>query len=152
VVDTPVGRLGIGICFDIRFSEMAAVQANAGAHVLVYPGAFNTVTGPLHWELLQRARAVDNQLFVLTCSPARTPGGGYQAWGHSTAVGPFGEVLATTDELPGNVYAELDWSQIDARRRAIPLAAQRRGDVYALVDRKRSSDQGAVRGGFVSQY
>lgn len=63
--------------------------ANRGAQILVYPGAFNTVTGPLHWELLQRARAVDNQLFVLTCSPARMPGASYQAWGHSTAVGPF---------------------------------------------------------------
>jgi omega-amidase len=55
-------------------------------------GAFNCVTGPLHWELLQRARAVDNQLFVLTCSPARNPEASYQAWGHSTAVGPFAEV------------------------------------------------------------
>jgi len=137
VLNTAVGRLGVGICFDLRFGELCAVQANRGAQVLVYPGAFNTVTGPLHWELLQRARAVDNQLFVLTCSPARAPAG-YQAWGHSTAVGPFGEVLATCDEKPGIVYAELDFSQLAARRRAIPLAQQRRGDVYALLDRGRA--------------
>ena len=55
-------------------------------------GAFNTTTGPVHWELLQKARAVDNQLFVATCSPARNFEASYQAWGHSTAVGPFGEV------------------------------------------------------------
>ena len=59
-------------------------------------------TGPLHWELLQRARAVDGQLFVAACSPARdTSGEGYTAWGHSTAVGPFGEILATTGEWAG---------------------------------------------------
>ena len=69
VADTAIGRIGVGVRFDMRFPELAAVCANRGASMLVYPGAFNTVTGPLHWELLQRARAVDNQCFVLTCSP-----------------------------------------------------------------------------------
>ncbi len=59
-------------------------------------GAFNMTTGPAHWQLLQQARAVDNQLFVATCSPARGEGPGYIAWGHSTAVGPFAEILGTT--------------------------------------------------------
>jgi omega-amidase len=81
MVDTAVGRIGVGICFDMRFPELAMACAARGAQMLVYPGAFNTVTGPLHWELLQRARAVDNQLFVLTCSPARMPGASYQAGG-----------------------------------------------------------------------
>jgi predicted amidohydrolase len=75
-------------------------------------GAFNTVTGPLHWELLARARAVDNQCFVITCSPARNPEAGYQAWGHSTVVGPFAEVLATCEHEPTTVYAELDFAQV----------------------------------------
>jgi omega-amidase len=84
---------------------------------------------------------VDNQCFVLTCSPARnTTGEGYQAWGHSTAVGPFAEVLATTDERPGIVFAELDLGEVTRRRRNMPLATQRRGDLYAL------HDLGAVRG------
>jgi omega-amidase len=142
VVDTAVGRLGIGICFDIRFPEVAAVCANRGASVLVYPGAFNTVTGPLHWELLQRARAVDNQCFVLTCSPARdaaakekTPPG-YEAWGHSTVVGPFAEILATTQAEPAIVTCEIDLGEIARRRRDMPLEKQRRGDLYALVDVK----------------
>jgi len=137
VVDTSVGRLGIGICFDIRFPELSLAMANRGAQVLVFPGAFNTVTGPLHWELLQRARAVDCQCFVLTCSPARSPGASYQAWGHSSAIGPFAEILATTDEQPGTVYATLDFQHIQDRRRAIPLASQRRGDIYSLLDRKK---------------
>ena len=140
VVDTSVCRLGVGICFDIRFPEYAMVAANRGAQALVYPGAFNTVTGPLHWQLLAQARAVDNQCFVLVCSPARAEGASYQAWGHSTAVGPFAEVLATTEEAPATVFAELDFEQIAARRRAMPLAAQRRGDVYALLDRKQAGE------------
>jgi omega-amidase len=135
VVDTPLGiRIGIGICFDIRFPEMAAVACNRGAHMLVYPGAFNTTTGPLHWQLLQQARAVDNLVFCLTCSPARQPGASYQAWGHSTAVGPFAEVLATCDERPCTVFADLDMGELEKRRRAIPLYSQRRGDLYTLTD------------------
>jgi omega-amidase len=106
----------------------------------VYPGAFNTVTGPLHWELLLRARAVDSQLFVLACSPARVPGASYQAYGHSTAVGPFGEILATTEAAPGMVLADLELAQIAERRRAMPLQHQRRGDLYAVVDRKAAAE------------
>ncbi|GFH27150.1 omega-amidase [Haematococcus lacustris] len=118
------GRLGIGICYDIRFPEMAMVYAQQGCQLLVYPGAFNTTTGPLHWELLLRARAVDNQLFVAACSPARNPGSSYQAtaalavalgdtagqaWGHSTVVGPFAEVLATTGHEEDMVFADMDY-------------------------------------------
>ena len=74
VVDTPVGRIGVGICYDIRFPELAMLYARQGCQMILYPGAFNMTTGPLHWELLQRARAVDNQVFVMTCSPARKNG------------------------------------------------------------------------------
>ncbi|KAK4493273.1 hypothetical protein RD792_017848, partial [Penstemon davidsonii] len=66
IVDTDVGRIGIGICYDIQFQELAAIYAARGAHLLCYPGAFNMTTGPLHWELMQRARAADCQ--VLSCS------------------------------------------------------------------------------------
>ncbi|MCD7466437.1 Omega-amidase, chloroplastic [Datura stramonium] len=98
-------------------------------------------TGPLHWELLQRARAVDNQLYIATCSPARDAGGGYVAWGHSTLVGPFGEVLATTEHGEAIVISEIDYSQIELRRTNLPLEKQRRGDLYQLVDVQRSSSQ-----------
>ncbi|KAG2500830.1 hypothetical protein HYH03_001592 [Edaphochlamys debaryana] len=135
VVDTEAGRLGIGICYDIRFPELAQIYAQRGCQVLVYPGAFNTTTGPLHWELLAKARAVDNQLFVLTCSPARNPDSSYQAWGHSTAVGPFAEILATTEHQPATVYAELDYAHIGERRTNMPLRTQKRHDLYALLDK-----------------
>lgn len=140
VVDTTVGRLGIGICFDVRFSEQAAVAASRGAHILVYPGAFNTVTGPLAWSLLLRARAADNLLFVCACSPARVPGAGYQAYGHSMAVAPFGEVLAEADEHEALVVVDLEMAQIARRREQIPLYTARRGDVYTLVDREKAAE------------
>ncbi|XP_010273946.1 PREDICTED: omega-amidase, chloroplastic-like [Nelumbo nucifera] len=137
IVDTDVGRIGIGICYDIRFQELAMLYAARGAHLLCYPGAFNMTTGPLHWELLQRARAVDNQLYVATCSPARDAGAGYVAWGHSTLVGPFGEVLATTEHDEAVVIAEVDYSFIELRRTNLPLEKQKRGDLYQLVDVQR---------------
>ncbi|XP_059284014.1 omega-amidase, chloroplastic-like isoform X1 [Lycium ferocissimum] len=116
IVDTEVGRIGIGICYDIRFQELAAIYAARGAHLLCYPGAFNMTTGPLHWELLQRARAADCQLYVATCSPARDSGSSYVAWGHSTLVGPFGEVLVTTEHEETTLIAEIDYSVIEQRR------------------------------------
>ncbi|KAI3447187.1 hypothetical protein Pfo_003852 [Paulownia fortunei] len=137
IVDTDVGRIGIGICYDIRFQELAAIYAARGAHLLCYPGAFNMTTGPLHWELLQRARAADCQLYVATCSPARDCGSSYVAWGHSTLVGPFGEVLATTEHDEAIVISEIDYSLIEQRRKYLPFQRQRRGDLYQLVDVQR---------------
>ncbi|XP_042060399.1 omega-amidase, chloroplastic-like [Salvia splendens] len=137
IVDTDVGRIGVGICYDIRFQELAAIYAARGAHLICYPGAFNMTTGPLHWELLQRARAADCQLYVATCSPARDTGSSYVAWGHSTLVGPFGEVLATTEHDEAIVISEIDYSLIEQRRTYLPFQTQRRGDLYQLVDVQR---------------
>jgi omega-amidase len=131
VVDTALGKLGVGICYDMRFAEYAQACVAAGATVLCYPGAFNTVTGPAHWELLQRARAVDNQVFVLTCSPARNPDSKYQAWGYSSAISPWGEVLATTEHDEALVLATLDMGRVDETRQRIPIHAQKRYDLYA---------------------
>ncbi|OWK00561.1 NIT2, partial [Cervus elaphus hippelaphus] len=82
-------RVGLGICYDIRFAELAQIYAQRGCQLLVYPGAFNLTTGPAHWELLQRGRAVDNQVYVATASPARDEKASYVAWGHSTVVSPW---------------------------------------------------------------
>ena len=74
-----LGRFGLGICYDVRFPELAAISARQGCQLCLYPSAFNTTTGPLHWELLQRGRAVDNQIFFGMCSPARDLSAGYHA-------------------------------------------------------------------------
>ncbi|KAL9224230.1 hypothetical protein vseg_000290 [Gypsophila vaccaria] len=139
VVDTDVGRIGIGICYDIQFQELSAIYAARGAYLLCYPGAFSMTTGPLHWDLSQRSRAADNQLFVATCSPARDTNAGYVAWGHSSLIGPFGEVLATTEHEEAVVVAEIDYSLVEQRRMYLPVINQRRGDLYQIVDIQRQN-------------
>lgn len=140
---SPWGNIGVGICYDIRFPELALLLSQKyGCRILVYPGAFNMTTGPAHWELLQRARALDNQCYVLTASPARhvhteeeakmTKYPPYTAWGHSTVVSPWGEVVATTDEQAGIVVADLDMGRVDEVRQSVPILAQKRNDIYNL--------------------
>ena len=105
----PYGTIGIQICYDIRFPELMALYARKGAFAVIIPGAFNLTTGPLHWELLARARANDNQLYIALCSPARTGPEveGYKAWGESMLVDPMGRVLQKADGgNEGTVYAE----------------------------------------------
>ncbi|QDZ21091.1 omega-amidase [Chloropicon primus] len=138
VVDTRYGKFGIGICYDMRFPEMAMIYANRGVQMIVYPGAFNMVTGPVHWQLLQQARAVDNQLYVASCSPARDETASYTAWGHSQVIGPFAEVVASTEEKPGIVYADIDLKEVQERRQNMPLSKQRRADLYDLMDCRNS--------------
>jgi omega-amidase len=141
--ESPWGIIGIGICYDIRFPEYSQILAQqGGARILVFPGAFNLTTGPLHWELLQRGRAVDNQCWVLTASPARTPSTPpaaqasthkypvYYAWGHSSAVNPWGAVVATSDENEAIVPVDVDLDDVHDIRGSIPIYQQRRSDLY----------------------
>jgi omega-amidase len=113
--------------------------------LLIYPGAFNMTTGPAHWELLQKARAVDNQCFVLTASPARSNAEDtsssvhkkyphYTAWGHSTVVAPWGTVVATCDEAPTVLLCDLDLAKVEEMRTGIPTRLQKRPDLYQLTD------------------
>ncbi|KAI8874500.1 carbon-nitrogen hydrolase, partial [Backusella circina FSU 941] len=133
-VETKYGKFGMGICYDIRFPEMAMIAARSGCIAMIYPGAFNMTTGPLHWELLQRSRANDNQMYVAACSPARDLSAEYHAWGHSTVVGPKGEVIVTCDEKETIVYADIDPELVKETRTNIPLYHQRRFDIYGDVN------------------
>jgi omega-amidase len=134
IVDLPeYGRVGLAICYDIRFPELGMIAARKDCFALLYPGAFNTTTGPLHWTLLSRARAVDNQIYVALCSPARDVGASYHAWGHSLVVDPMAKVLVEAEEKETIVYAELQPDKIEEARRGIPLRDQRRFDVYPDV-------------------
>ncbi|CDK24071.1 unnamed protein product [Kuraishia capsulata CBS 1993] len=127
------GSMGEGICYDARFPELAAISARKGCFGMVYPGAFNTVTGPLHWHLLAKARAVDNQMFVIFCSPSRDTDFSYHAYGHSLVVDPNGKILAEAQEGDEIVYAELDPEVLVRTRASIPVTTQRRFDVYTDV-------------------
>ncbi|KAK1835455.1 carbon-nitrogen hydrolase [Podospora conica] len=137
VVDLPeYGRVGVAICYDVRFPELAMVAARRGCFALVYPGAFNTVTGPLHWKLLGRARAIDNQVYVALCSPARDLTAKYHAYGHSMILDPMAKVMAEAGEEEEQIVtAELTGESIDSARKGIPLQDQRRFDVYPDVSK-----------------
>ena len=120
------------ICYDIRFPHLALLLRQAGCSILLYPGALNLTTGPAHWELLQRSRAQDTQCYESSIRIARNPESSYTAWGHSTVVNPWGEVIATTAEAPAIVYADLDMARVAAIRDQIPVGKQTRQDLYSL--------------------
>ncbi|KAE8340497.1 carbon-nitrogen hydrolase [Aspergillus arachidicola] len=124
------GKIGPGVCFGMRFAELSTIAARQGAFALVYPSAFSTTTGPLHGELLGRARAVDNQVYTMLCSQSRDPNSSYPAWGYSMVTDPIGQVVAGTDQSEDIVYALLDPKTIKRSRIAIPITYQRRHDVY----------------------
>lgn len=132
-IDTTIG---LAICYDIRFPELATIAARKGAGLMVYPGAFNTVTGPKFWSKFAIARAIDNQNFVLMCSPARNIGNnGYQAYGHSMIVDPNGDIIVEAGHNQEIVYAELNKSAIENARTNIPISFQRRFDIYNDVSK-----------------
>ena len=124
--------IGVGICYDVRFPELALVYAQRGCKLLAYPSAFNMTTGPLHWDLLARGRAVDTQSYVMMCSPARDEHGSYVAYGHSVVVDPWGKVVAQLDEKEGVLMADIDLGKCDQVRAAIPTKDQKRFDLYEL--------------------
>ncbi|MDQ7005788.1 MAG: carbon-nitrogen hydrolase family protein [Acidobacteriota bacterium] len=125
VIATDRATLGLGICFDLRFADLFREEVDQGAEVLVLPGAFNTTTGPAHWEPLLRARAIENTVFVAACSPAPAADASYPAWGHSMIVDPWGEVLAAAGREEAIVSARLEASRLAAVRRALPVLGRR---------------------------
>lgn len=125
-------KFGVAICFDIRYPQIAMKYAEEGTSFLIYPGAFNMVTGPLHWQLSARARAVDNQQFVLLCSPARDSSAEYVAWGHSLVSDPLGNILGELDEKEGALDVTMDLSMVPHVRNSIPILKGQRTDLYFL--------------------
>jgi len=128
--------IGVGICYDIRFPELAQIATSKGSKMLVYPGAFNMTTGPAHWELLLRGRAVDNQLYVAGVAPARNLDSSYHSWGHTTVVQPWGDVVSSAKEEPSIVYADIDLDKVEDFRSSIPTTQQKRTDLYSLEEKR----------------
>lgn len=136
VVDTEYGKIAVLICYDIRFPEMARAATLKGAVLLLVPAAFNMVSGPAHWEITMRMRAIDNQFFVAAAAPARNTEASYVAYGHSMVVDPWGGILHGLDEKEGTMLAEIDLSRLNQVREEFPLLKHRRTDVYELRDMK----------------
>ena len=135
-VQTPWGLIGVGICYDLRFPELAIAMRDMGCKILLFPGAFNMITGPLHWELLQRARAVDNQVYVVTCSPARVKdSNGYVAYGHSNVISPMGEVIGDAGTDDNVIVVDINLQNVQNMRENIPCWKQKRHDLYTKVSK-----------------
>jgi len=128
--ETGFGHMGLAICYDLRFPELARLMTLRGASVLIFPAAFNTVTGPLHWEVLLRARAIDNQVFVIAASPANHPQALYQAYGHSLVIDPWGKIVAAAGTDETILMAEVNLDLVSQVRNEMPLLRHRRPEVY----------------------
>lgn len=128
VVDTPLARFGLSICYDLRFAELYRRLVDDGAEVLLVPSAFTLTTGRDHWQPLLRARAIENQCWVV--APAQTgrhdDGGLRESFGHAMVVDPWGHVVAMASDGPGMALAEIDLARVAAVRAAMPVAGHRR--------------------------
>ncbi len=122
--DSPFGRIGLSICYDLRFPEL--YRAMGPVDLLVVPAAFTRTTGQAHWELLLRARAVENLCYVLASAQGGTHPSGRQTWGDSMAVDPWGVVLGRLPEGPGVVTAEIDPTRIADLRASLPALQHRK--------------------------
>ncbi len=121
LVDTPWGKLGLTICYDMRFPQLYRALAKAGADIIAVPAAFTRPTGEAHWEVLLRARAIENGVFVLAAAQGGVHEDGRGTWGHSIAIDPWGRVLAEAEgDAPGVVIADLQLEDVASTRQAIP--------------------------------
>ena len=126
VVDTPIGRLGLSICYDLRFPDLYRALTDAGADVLAVPAAFTRPTGAAHWEPLLRARAIEAGAYVLAAAQTGDHADGRATYGHSLAIDPWGEVLADMGEAPGLHVVDIDPARIVQVRGRIPALLHRR--------------------------
>lgn len=124
LAETPLGRIGMTVCYDVRFAALYRALAQAGAEILTVPAAFNHLTGAAHWETLLRARAIETGCYVL--APAQTGfhperhGKGRRTHGHSLVIGPWGEILSDAGSEPGVTFAEIDLAEVARARARVP--------------------------------
>ena len=118
-------RIGLSVCYDLRFPELYRLHAQAGAQLMLVPSAFTYTTGQAHWELLLRARAVENLAYVLAAAQGGVHENGRRTWGHSMAINPWGEVMALQASEPGVVLADLDWAALQQWRQQLPALQHR---------------------------
>ena len=126
VPGTPVGKLGLTICYDLRFPELFQRLSEAGAEVIAVPAAFTVPTGKAHWQVLMRARAIEAELFIVAAAQAGHHEDGRDTYGHSLVVDPWGEVMLEMSGEPGLAFAEVDLGRIAEVRARIPVHQHRR--------------------------
>lgn len=141
VVDVSGFRLGLSVCFDLRFAELYRQLALHGATVLAVPSSFAVATGRVHWKVLLRARAIENHAYVIAAAQAGTTEEGVSSYGHSMIIGPWGEVLAES-EVDGEdiIYATVSGDEVTRRRSQIDVWSLQRPDLYESLDQLEPSD------------
>ena len=125
-LDTPLGRLGLTICYDLRFPELYRRLAEEGACIMLVPSAFTRPTGRAHWEPLLRARAIENLAYMVAPAQVGRHNNKRETWGHTMIVDPWGAVLGALEEDVGVVVADIDTDQLAQRRRSFPVLEHRR--------------------------
>ena len=139
VVQTEFGPVGLAICFDIRFSELFRLMSLQNVGMIFHPAAFNLSTGPAHWDISVRMRALDQQCFLISCAPARNMDCVYHSYAHSMIAGPWGEVLRRMVTEEGVTVTELDLDTLPAVRRSLPILSGRRTDIYDTICKQERS-------------
>ncbi|NBX04202.1 MAG: carbon-nitrogen hydrolase family protein, partial [Alphaproteobacteria bacterium] len=127
VADTPAGRLGMTICYDVRFPHLYRQLAKAGAQILAVPAAFTQTTGEAHWEVLLRSRAIENGCYVIAPAQTGTHPGGRKTFGHALIIDPWGKVLADAGEGEGVIVADIDLAEVARVRASLPSLQHDRG-------------------------
>ena len=133
--NTEFGMMGLMICFDVRFPLQAAVMQMRGAKAIFCPAAFNMTSGPNWWEVMFRARAIDNQLFMIGAAPARDETAAYVAYGNSIVVSPWGTVLARLGAEEAILYADIDFAEETQLREQYHIVSAERELLYTLTDK-----------------
>ncbi|WP_320109261.1 nitrilase-related carbon-nitrogen hydrolase, partial [Klebsiella pneumoniae] len=124
--DAPCGRVGMSVCYDLRFPELyRALAAPGNLNLILMPAAFTYVTGAAHWEILLRARAIENQCYVLAAAQGGRHENGRRTWGHSMLVDPWGEIIASVPAGEGVAIGDMDPARIAQVRRDLPALKHR---------------------------
>lgn len=131
--ETPAGKVGLGICYDVRFPEMGIAYARSGADILTYPSAFTVTTGMDHWQTLLRCRAIENQCYVIAAAQTGVHNHKRSSFGHSMIVDPWGAIVAQCSEGEGFALAHIDSEVLQKARSKLPIWTDRRSDIYGEI-------------------
>ena len=126
VADTPCGRVGMSVCYDVRFPELYRRMHKENISMIAVPSAFTATTGRAHWEPLLRARAIENLCYLVAANQGGRHGNGRETWGHSMVVNPWGEILALVEHGEGIACADIDLGQLQALRTRFPSLNHRK--------------------------
>lgn len=135
-VKTDLANISLAICYDVRFNEYWTLLNKMDTDIVLMPGAFNKTTGPLHWQTLIRARAIDNQYYVVATSPSQKDNSYYIAWGHSMIVNPWGKILSQARKKEEIIYSDITKKDKDEVRQQIPVLSNKRNDIYETIMKK----------------